>query len=378
MASTAPLVWIDCEMTGLDSQNDTIIEIACVMTDGDLNVLEQGDDIVVHQPRETMDAMGDWCRQHHGQSGLTESVIASTVTMAEAEAAVLALVKRHCTLPRTAVLAGNSVHADRAFLSRLMPELTAFLHYRIIDVSSVKELARRWSPQVLGAAPAKKETHRALDDILESIAELRYYKQSLFYRGAAGALEAQQQSVSTHKAPLVWIDVETTGLVPEKDKILEIAMILTDGELTTIGAAENMVIGHRTDQLALNEWALASHRRSGLMSAVARSTTTLPQAEAALLARVQGVCPTPRRAVLAGNNVEFDRRFLERHMPALAAHLHFRSVDVSTVNELAKRWAPATLRRLRKQFTHRALNDVRESIRELQFYQSQFIRRDEL
>ncbi|KAJ2171474.1 Oligoribonuclease, mitochondrial [Coemansia sp. RSA 532] len=198
------------------------------------------------------------------------------------------------------------------------------------------------------------------------------------YRGVAGESEVQQQSVSMHKAPLVWIDVETTGLEPEKDNILEIAMILTDGELSTIGAAENMVIGHRTDQLALNEWALASHRRSGLMSAVARSTTTLPQAEAALLARIQGVCPTPRRAVLAGNNVEFDRRFLERHMPALAAHLHFRSVDVSTVNELAKRWAPATLRRLRKQFTHRALNDVRESIRELQFYQSQFIRRDDL
>ncbi|KAJ2340341.1 hypothetical protein GGF43_006434 [Coemansia sp. RSA 2618] len=100
--------------------------------------------------------------------------------MAQAEAAVLALVRRHCSQPRSAVLAGNSVHADRAFLSRLMPELTAFLHYRIVDVSSVKELARRWSPHVLAAAPAKKETHRALDDILESIAELRYYKQHFF------------------------------------------------------------------------------------------------------------------------------------------------------------------------------------------------------
>ncbi|KAJ1769642.1 rna exonuclease [Coemansia sp. RSA 1843] len=156
----APLVWIDCEMTGLDYAKDSIIEIACVITDGDLNILETGDDIVIHHPKEVMDAMNEWCRLHHGRSGLTQSVLASATTMADAEASVLALVKRHCACPRTAVLAGNSVHADRAFLSRQMPELTSYLHYRIVDVSSIKELARRWNPHVLGAAPAKKETHR--------------------------------------------------------------------------------------------------------------------------------------------------------------------------------------------------------------------------
>ncbi|KAJ1739164.1 hypothetical protein LPJ78_005262 [Coemansia sp. RSA 989] len=180
MDTTAPLVWIDCEMTGLDPLHDTIIEIACVVTDGNLNVLEQGENIVIHQPAAVMDAMGEWCRHHHGESGLTQSVLESKTTMADAEAAVLALVKRHCRDPRTAVLAGNSVHADRAFLSRYMPELTAFLHYRIVDVSSIKELARRWNPQVLAQVPPKQEKHRALDDILESIAELRFYKQHLF------------------------------------------------------------------------------------------------------------------------------------------------------------------------------------------------------
>ncbi|KAJ2709404.1 Oligoribonuclease, mitochondrial [Coemansia spiralis] len=179
-AAAAPLVWIDCEMTGLDYQNDTIIEIACIVTDSELNILEQGADIVIHQPQPVMDAMNDWCKEHHGSSGLTASVLASTTSMAEAEAQVLALVKRHCSQPRAAVLAGNSVHADRAFLARLMPELTEFLHYRIVDVSSVKELARRWNRPVLAAAPAKRGAHRALDDIVESIEELRHYKNNLF------------------------------------------------------------------------------------------------------------------------------------------------------------------------------------------------------
>ncbi|KAJ1864995.1 rna exonuclease [Coemansia sp. RSA 2703] len=177
---SSPLVWIDCEMTGLDYVNDTIIEIACIVTDTDLNVLEKGRSIVVHQTKETMDAMGDWCKEHHGKSGLTQSVLESTTTMTEAEQEVLDLVKRHCSKPRTAVLAGNSVHADRAFLARQMPELTEFLHYRIVDVSSIKELARSWNPNVLKSAATKKESHRALDDIVESIEELRHYKSCFF------------------------------------------------------------------------------------------------------------------------------------------------------------------------------------------------------
>ncbi|KAJ2756025.1 rna exonuclease [Coemansia sp. BCRC 34490] len=155
-----PLVWIDCEMTGLDYDSDSIIEIACIVTDGSLNILEKGHEIAIHHPKEVMDAMGDWCTTQHGASGLTQRVLASTTTMADAEAAVLDLVKRHCAQPRTAVLAGNSVHADRAFIRRLMPALDSFLHYRIVDVSSVKELARRWNPRLLDSAPAKKTSHR--------------------------------------------------------------------------------------------------------------------------------------------------------------------------------------------------------------------------
>ncbi|KAJ1932783.1 rna exonuclease [Linderina macrospora] len=167
-------------MTGLDYDNDTIIEIACIITDGDLNTLEQGDDIIIHQPKEVMDSMNKWCIQHHGESGLTQSVLESKVTMAEAEERILALVKRHCCTPRTALLAGNSVHADRAFLRRLMPKLNEYLHYRIIDVSSIGELGKRWNPSACLKRPKKKEAHRALDDILESIAELQYYRMNLF------------------------------------------------------------------------------------------------------------------------------------------------------------------------------------------------------
>ncbi|KAJ2083171.1 hypothetical protein H4R24_001001 [Coemansia sp. RSA 988] len=179
-AKAAPMVWIDCEMTGLDYQHDTIIEIACIITDSELNVLETGDDIVIHHSWDVMDAMCDWCKTHHGKSGLTQSVLDSKVTMAEAEAAILDLVKRHCNRPHTALLAGNSVHADRAFLSRQMPELTSYLSHRIIDVSSIKELARRWNHQAFRTAPLKKSTHRALDDILESIEELQHYNKSFF------------------------------------------------------------------------------------------------------------------------------------------------------------------------------------------------------
>ncbi|KAJ1949970.1 rna exonuclease [Linderina pennispora] len=167
-------------MTGLDYNNDTIIEIACIITDGDLNTLEQGEDIIIHHPKAVMDSMNEWCIEHHGKSGLTQAVLDSKVTMAEAEERVLALVKRHCPTPRTAILAGNSVHADRAFLYRLMPKLNEYLHYRIIDVSSIGELGKRWSPSVCLKRPKKKEAHRALDDILESIEELRYYQKNLF------------------------------------------------------------------------------------------------------------------------------------------------------------------------------------------------------
>lgn len=176
-AAAPPLVWIDLEMSGLDPESCQILEIAAIITDGELEILAEGPDLVIHQPDEVLAAMDEWCTRQHGQSGLTAAVRASTVSLAEAEAQVLALIKAHCP-PGKSPLCGNSIGHDRRFLLRYMPTLTSHLSYRNVDVSSIKELVRRWYPQV--SAPAKRETHRALDDIRESIAELRFYRENVF------------------------------------------------------------------------------------------------------------------------------------------------------------------------------------------------------
>lgn len=169
------LVWIDMEMSGLDAERERVLEIAVLLTDSELCVVAEGPDLVVHQPESVLAAMDEWNTTHHGASGLTEAVRASPVSENEAEARVLAFLTQHCA-PRTAPLAGNSVWNDRLFLRKYLPRVEAFLHYRIVDVSSLKELVRRWQPEVYGRLPAKKDAHRALDDIKESIAELAYYR----------------------------------------------------------------------------------------------------------------------------------------------------------------------------------------------------------
>jgi oligoribonuclease len=177
---TDRLVWIDCEMTGLDITKDALIEIAALVTDGELNVLGDGVDLVIHAEDEQLDSMPDVVREMHARSGLTDAVRTSSVTVAEAEKAVLAYVRQWVPEPRTAPLAGNSIATDRAFIARDMPELDDHLHYRMVDVSSIKELARRWYPRVYFASPQKHGGHRALADITESIRELRYYRQAVF------------------------------------------------------------------------------------------------------------------------------------------------------------------------------------------------------
>ncbi len=186
-----PLVWVDLEMTGLDADRDVIVEIAVVVTDGTLDRVVEGPDLVVAAPPEALAAMRPVVAQMHAASGLTEAVRASRVTVAEAEVQVLEFVRRHVPQPRTAPLAGNSIHADRAFLRRHMPALEAHVHYRNVDVSTVKELVRRWYPDALAAAPRKTGGHRALADILESIAELRHWRATVF-RPAAAPAEGQQ------------------------------------------------------------------------------------------------------------------------------------------------------------------------------------------
>ena len=174
------LVWIDCEMTGLDLQRDALIEIAALVTDGDLRVLGEGVDLVIHADESQLDGMPEVVREMHARSGLTDEVRRSTVSVREAEEQVLAYIREHVTDPRTAPLAGNSIATDRGFLARDMPELDAHLHYRMVDVSSIKELCRRWFPRVFYAKPEKGMAHRALADIRESIAELRYYREAVF------------------------------------------------------------------------------------------------------------------------------------------------------------------------------------------------------
>ncbi|WP_214104975.1 oligoribonuclease [Acrocarpospora catenulata] len=173
------LVWIDCEMTGLDLGRDALVEVACVVTDGELNQLDTGVDVVIKPPPESLGQMSEVVRAMHTASGLLEA-LGEGVTLAEAEGIVLEYIRGHVPEPKRAPLCGNSIATDRAFLSRDMPLVDTYLHYRMIDVSSIKELARRWYPRVYFASPEKQGGHRALADITESIRELRYYRAAVF------------------------------------------------------------------------------------------------------------------------------------------------------------------------------------------------------
>ncbi|MGN0100360.1 MAG: oligoribonuclease [Dietzia sp.] len=174
------IVWIDCEMTGLDLSDDRLVEIAALVTDSELNVLGDGIDIVIHADDAALDAMVPVVRDMHASSGLTEEIRKSTVTVAEAEKQVLDYIREWVPVAGSAPLAGNSIGTDRGFLARDMPELNSYLHYRMIDVSSIKELCRRWYPRIYFGQPEKGMSHRALADIKESIRELQYYRATAF------------------------------------------------------------------------------------------------------------------------------------------------------------------------------------------------------
>lgn len=175
-----PLVWVDLEMTGLDPVRHVILEIAVMVSDGTLEQVVEGPDLVIAASDDELAAMDAFVAEMHATSGLLDVVRRSEVSMAEAEAQVLDFVRAHVPEPRVAPLAGNSIHADRAFLARWMPALHGWLHYRNVDVSTVKELARRWYPDAYASAPEKAKGHRALADIHESIAELRHYRATIF------------------------------------------------------------------------------------------------------------------------------------------------------------------------------------------------------
>jgi oligoribonuclease len=178
---------MDLEMTGLDHTRDVIVEIATLITDDDLNVVAEGPDLVVHQPESALEGMDPVVVEMHTRSGLLEAIRSSEITLEEAGAATLAFIREHVPEPRTVPLCGNSIGMDRRFLAAYLPEIELYLHYRSIDVSTIKELARRWYPTTMGGLTKKSSAHRAMDDIRESVAELRYWREAVFCDPAAVA-----------------------------------------------------------------------------------------------------------------------------------------------------------------------------------------------
>jgi oligoribonuclease len=180
LAVNGHLVWVDCEMTGLDVDKDVLVEVAALVTDSELNLLGTGVDVVIHADEAALGSMVEIVREMHDKSGLTDAVRTSTVTIADAEGMIMDYVTQFVGEPRTAPLCGNSIATDRGFLARQMPRFDQYLHYRMIDVSSIKELCRRWYPRTYFGQPAKGLAHRALADIQESIRELDYYRHTVF------------------------------------------------------------------------------------------------------------------------------------------------------------------------------------------------------
>jgi len=190
------LVWMDLEMTGLDPAKDVIVEIATIVTDDELEIVAEGPDLVVHQPPEALAGMDPVVVDMHTSSGLLRAIAASTVSLEEAGAATLAFIREHVPEAGTVPLCGNSIGTDRRFLAIHLPEIEAHLHYRSVDVSTIKELAKRWNPAALATAPRKARGHRALDDIRESLTELRFYRETVFRSGPDPIAPAADSAIS--------------------------------------------------------------------------------------------------------------------------------------------------------------------------------------
>lgn len=203
------LVWIDCEMTGLDLTTDALIEVAALVTDGDLNVLGEGVDVLIAPPSEALEQMGEFVRTMHTSSGLLDE-LAHGITMTEAEELVLDYVREHVPMARKAPLAGNTIGTDRMFLARDMPTLESHVHYRNVDVSSIKELARRWYPKAYYNSPAKSGNHRALADIQESIEELRYYREAVFVP-VGPTTQMAREVAHRHQGALTGVSTDTAA-----------------------------------------------------------------------------------------------------------------------------------------------------------------------
>ena len=192
------LVWMDLEMTGLDPDQHVIVEIATLVTGDDLELVAEGPDLVIHQSPDAMATMDEFVANMHATSGLLEQIEASTISLDDAREQTMAFLREHISEPGTVPLCGNSIGTDRRFLAKQLPEIEEFLHYRSVDVSTIKELTRRWYPGVLSKAPRKAAGHRALDDIRESVAELQYYRDTVFANVDGPSAEGQPDDEPTH------------------------------------------------------------------------------------------------------------------------------------------------------------------------------------
>lgn len=236
-----PLVWIDCEMTGLDIKKDHIIEICCIITDGHLNVIDaEGYESTVYVPKKVLDLMNEWCVNQHGKSGLTAKVLANPKqTLAKVEAELLAYIKQHIPQPRSSLLAGNSVHMDKFFMMKEFPSVIDHLHYRLVDVSSVMEIGFRHNPELMKKFPKKQGSHTARSDILESIAQLKWYRDN-YLRGPEKAepKEKAEQKVEPKEETEQKEEVESTEEV--EITLKEEMNVTVDGEIEVV--AEEIIV----------------------------------------------------------------------------------------------------------------------------------------
>jgi len=368
------LVWVDLEMTGLDESKEEIMEVAAIITDGDLAVVEKGPNLILQVTPTVLDNMGEWCTKQHGKTGLTAKCKESKVTLKEAETQLMAFLEKHCT-KGTGILSGNSIGTDKRFLAKYIPVFTDYLHYRIVDVSTVKELCRRWYPKEFRNAPKKNLDHRALEDIEDSIAELQYYRTAIFQaqsankRASAAELYQPPNKKAKKDDRLVWIDLEMTGLDPASEHIMEVAVVVTDGELNVVEEGPDLVLKVPEESLdTMGEWCREQHGKTGLTSACRQSDVTLADAEQRVL-RFIADHTEKGTAILSGNCVGTDKLFLAKYMPSVLQHLHYRIIDVSSVKELCWRWFPSECNGApAKSGDHRAMADILESIEELRFY----------
>jgi len=337
------LVWIDLEMSGLDLNIHTIVEIAVAVTDFQLKNYVEGPDIVIHHDEKILEKMNDWSREQHTKSGLIELIQRSPISLAEAETAVINFLQRYCA-SGTGILAGNSVFVDRWFIEKYMPRLDSMLHPSIVDCSTLKELTLRWQPVRYTKRPHKKMMHRARDDIRESINELTHYQQHNFLLGWHQIRHppfVPAPSLSNPRTHLVWLKTDS-------DQLNFIYVIITDGNL-------NM----------LNDFFLDMTKPSNQYSF--------------LVGFLHKNILVNRSSPICGQRVHIDRARLERVSPQFISCCHYRSIDVDVLNVLCRRWARSVYEN-RPLIAATASNDLvmelKGSIQLLQYYRANVFKSD--